>query len=444
MNTITSIKTAYKEANITTLLATIVLLLALIAHCGGYLHWESSAFILNYTSERPFLNILFDPDKNDWGFYQCRELSYVLDYIDAHIVLFLLKNKLTWFVSPTSIILMVFCIWLQQYAGRRLYPKLPSCFFTLHAIAMALLPFFTENIFYRTSKILVAASLGVLVFGTALSHLKRPGILGNIKTLTIAALVAVLSDRQGVYFVAAFTGILAIEQLFHPVSYRSLILKVCIIAVLVSIIANVFIVPIFIESLNGYFPDFSYQTNFSLQSSFIIDGFKFTMANLGNVFTGINFPFLAIIFGVILSLLFAFLLRKQKHISPFLFVETTIVVIVCSGLMTSRHAALLDEDVIFSGYFMPSMMVFSFFYLMALNTLPQNLKKWIYFLPILAIVLRLYPYIYPELLFKDDKYQKIYQDATIKLRYIIKNPTVNYKTLTMPYRIDRLVEKLQK
>ena len=138
-----------KEENITTFFAGIILLLAIIAHGGGFLHWESSAFILNYTADRPFWDMLFDPDRNDWGFYQCRELSYIFDYIDAHIVLFFLKNKLPWFVSPISIGLMIFCIWLQQYAGRRLCPNLPSCFFTLHAIAMALLPFFTENILSR-------------------------------------------------------------------------------------------------------------------------------------------------------------------------------------------------------------------------------------------------------------------------------------------------------
>ena len=439
-----SIQKIYTEANITTFLAGIILLLAIIAHNGGYLHWESSAFILNYTAERPFLHILFDPDKNDWGFYQCRELSYIFDYIDAHIVLFFLKNKLIWFVSPVSICLMIFCIWLQQYAGRRLCPNLPSCFFTFHAIAMALLPFFTENIFYRTSKTLVAASIGVLIFGTALAHLKRPGFWGNKKTLALAALVAVLSDRQGVFFVTAFAGVLAIEQFFHPLAVRSAILKISITTVLVSIVANVWMVPAIVESLNGYFPDFSYQTNFTLKPSFLLNGFIFTMANLSNAFVGINFLYLAITIGVIFCLLLWFLLRNQRHISPFLFWEIVLAVIVCSGVMISRHAALMEETVMFSGYFMPCMMIFSFFYLIAMNNLPEKFKKWIYFLPILAIVLRLYPYIYPEMLFIDDKYQKIYQDATIKLKHVIKNPEVDHKMLTLPYRVDMLIEKLPK
>jgi hypothetical protein len=439
-----SINQAYKEANIVTVFAGIILLLAIIAHCGGYLHYESSAFILNYTAERPFWNIIFDPDKNDWGCYQCRELSYIFDYIDAHIVLFFLKNKLIWFVSPISICLMIFCIWLQQYAGRRLCPNLPSCFFTFHAIAMALLPFFTENIFFRSSKPLVAASIGVLIFGTALAHLKRPGVWGNTKTLAIAALVAVLSDRQGVFFVTAFAGVLAIEQFFHPFAVRSAILKISISTVLISIVANVWIVPPIIEALNGYFPNFSYQTDFVLTPFFVIDGFKFTMANLSNVFTGINFLSLAIPVGVAFFCLLTFLLKNHKHISPFLFIETTIIVIVCAGIMTSRHAALMDEKVMFSGYFMPSMMIFSFFYLIAMNNLPEKLKKWIYVLPILAIVLRLYPYIYPEMLFIEDDDQKIYQDATIKLKHVIKNPEVDHKMLTLPYRVDMLIEKLPK
>jgi hypothetical protein len=148
--------------------------------------------------------------------------------------------------------------------------------------------------------------------------------------------------------------------------------------------------------------------------------------------------------GVIFCLGLWLLLRNQRHISPFLFLESVIVVIVCSGVMTSRHSALMDDTVMFSGYFMPSMMFFSFFYLIAINNLPEKFKKWVYVLPILAIILRLYPYIYPEMLFVDDKYQKIYQDATIKLKDVIKNPQIDYKKLTLPYRMDRLIEKLQK
>jgi hypothetical protein len=74
---------ALRDSLYSSCFAAVILLLAIACHAGGYLHWESSAFLLNYTADRPLLNIIFDPQKNDWGLYQCRELSYFFDYLDA-------------------------------------------------------------------------------------------------------------------------------------------------------------------------------------------------------------------------------------------------------------------------------------------------------------------------------------------------------------------------
>lgn len=431
-----------KESLWTTAGAAVILLLAVAAHAGGYLHWESSAFILNYTADRPFLAIIFDPLRNDWGYYQCRELSYVLDYIDAHIVYLFLKNQLCWFISPVSIVLMVFCIWLQQYAGRRLFPQLSGLFFTLHASAMALLPFFTENIFYRTSKILTAASLGVLVFGTALHCLKKTGFWGDIRTLAAAAFIAVFADRQGMFFVTAFAGILAVEQLLNPARSRKNILRIAIGAVFTGIIANVWIVPEIIKSCTGYWPDLAYQTDFKLNASLLTGGFKFTAANAGHALSGIGFLPAAVVGGCLAAGAVFVLLRKHRHFSCFLPFAAVGAVIVCSGVMALRHPAVLEEGIIFSGYFAPAMMIFSFFYLAALAALPEKFIRWSLLLPILAICLRLYPYLYPEMLFRDDKYQKVYQDATGKLKEVIQDPTRDHRTLTLPYRMELLLEKL--
>lgn len=431
-----------QESLISTAFAAMILLLAVACHAGGYLHWESSAFLLNYTADRPFWDIIFDPDRNDWGFYQCRELSYILDWIDAHFVYFLLKKQLPWFISPVGMILVLFCIFLQQYAGRRLFSHLSGSFFTLHAAAMALLPCFTETIFYRNAKILTAASLCVLVFGTALNRLKNPGFWGNKKTLTAAALIAVSADRQGVFYVAAFTGLLAVEQILNRRHLRTDILRIGIAAVFFSIICNIWLVPEIIKSITGYYPDFTYQTNFSLNSSLIPGGIKFAAANLTHAFTGINVLEISVSGGILLFAVIAFILRKHRHIPCYLFPGAAVAVTLCSGVMVLRHPAIIEDDIIFSGYFVPAMIIMSFFFLAALDNLPQKIRKWSFLLPILAICLHLYPYLYPEMLFRDDKYQKVYQDATVKLKYVIENPDCDYRLLTMPYRMERLLEKL--
>ena len=83
---------ALRESLLTVFFSAVVLLLAIACHGGGFLHWESSAFLLNYIADRPLPAIIFDPLKNDWGLYQCRELSYFFDYLDAQIIYMILKS----------------------------------------------------------------------------------------------------------------------------------------------------------------------------------------------------------------------------------------------------------------------------------------------------------------------------------------------------------------
>ena len=48
----------------------------------GIIDSEAMEFVLNYLQKRPFFAQIFDPQINDWGAYQARELSYVFDLID--------------------------------------------------------------------------------------------------------------------------------------------------------------------------------------------------------------------------------------------------------------------------------------------------------------------------------------------------------------------------
>ena len=56
---------ALRESLISTTFSAVIMLLAIACRGGGYLHPESSEFLLNYTADRPLLNIIFDPAKND-------------------------------------------------------------------------------------------------------------------------------------------------------------------------------------------------------------------------------------------------------------------------------------------------------------------------------------------------------------------------------------------
>ena len=433
---------ALRDSLCSTFFAAVILLLGIACHAGGYLHWESSAFLLNYTADRSLLNIIFDPQKNDWGLYQCRELSYFFDYLDAQIVFALLKAKLTWFISPSAIVFSLAAIWFQQYAGRLLFPGLNGIFFTLHGAALALLPALTESLFFRSSKYLVFAGSTFLIFGAALKYARRKTVFADTFVCGLAALITVFADRQGIFFVTAFTGILAVMQFFRFSRSLRNLLPVLPPIIIFNVIANLYLVPQIICAVNRYQPDFSYQRDFEINDTLLSGGFEFFSANTGNFFTGLSTFSGAMTAGIILIAGIFLLLKQHRHLPCWLFPGAAASIVCCCGLMVLRHPPLLDEDIIFSNYFLPSAAVMSFFYFAALDNLPEKIKKWCFLLPLLVICLRLYPYLYPEMLFRDDKYQKVYQDATIKFNYAVKHPDCNFKLLTLPYRMELLLERL--
>src|SRR6266852_324152 len=70
--------------------AAFLLPIGLIVHAvtfwgHGIIDVEATEFVLNYLLKRPFFAQIFDPQINDWGAYQARELSYVFDWMDARV-----------------------------------------------------------------------------------------------------------------------------------------------------------------------------------------------------------------------------------------------------------------------------------------------------------------------------------------------------------------------
>ena len=433
---------ALRESLLTVFFSAVVLLLAIACHGGGFLHWESSAFLLNYIADRPLPAIIFDPLKNDWGLYQCRELSYFFDYLDAQIIYMLLKSGVCWFVSCSAILFSLLGLWFQQYAGRLLFPRLPGIFFTLHGMALALLPAIAGSIFFRSSKFAVFAGLTFLIFGTALKCIRKKTVFSSNISCCLAAFITVFADRQGVYFVTAFTGILAVMQLFDHRRVFTRIIRLCGAAVVVGVIADLWIMPWIIQVINHYQVDFSYQGSFAVDSSLFFKGLRFFAANCGHTFAGQTTIVSATAAGMLFLFVSALILLKKKNFPCWLFPGSVVTAVICCGIMVLRHPPLLHEDIIFSNYFLPSAAILTFFYFAALENLPERLRKFCWLVPLLILVFRLYPYLHPEMLCREDKYQKVYQDATVKLKQAVENPGENKIPPLIPYRMEKLLEKL--
>ena len=119
--------TRRRKWSLGTILAAALMTAAFVAgECGGYVHMESTAFLRVYNdSSRPMVNILFDPLVTDWNAYQARELSYLVDCLDARFIYFCARLGLTHFYSLSALLIIMLCVALQQYFLERDFPALP-------------------------------------------------------------------------------------------------------------------------------------------------------------------------------------------------------------------------------------------------------------------------------------------------------------------------------
>ena len=90
-----------------TLLALLPTLLPIICGERGYAAPESCCFLMHYNTNLPLSKLIFDPAKTDWGFYQGRELSYLLDALDARFIGWCIKNRMSHFFSVSSMLFLL-------------------------------------------------------------------------------------------------------------------------------------------------------------------------------------------------------------------------------------------------------------------------------------------------------------------------------------------------
>ena len=256
----------------------IPILIGLHAVCfwgRGIVDREARAFILNYLADRPLATILFDPSLNDWGAYQARELSYLVDYFDAQILAGLYSQGMLLFIPASGALgLALFMAIYSTGAIRLLRLDRVSTSLLLSWFLSSMVVQASSAIFYRSAKILVSLLLLTFLFQTIslvqIDRTRRPAVRA-FALLFFVGLGMVLSDRQGLFFLLLFLSLYALWVVASPSSFRphpktSLSISgACVAAVLVGTVYNRVIAPSFIRNLNGYDPDFSYQ-NLNLEN----------------------------------------------------------------------------------------------------------------------------------------------------------------------------------
>jgi hypothetical protein len=333
-----------------------VLPVALIIHAAtfwgrGIIDSEAMEFVLNYLLRRPFLATIFDPQINDWGAYQARELSYVFDLVDARVFAALLNRHLLIFVPVSGVLGLITFSGMYFFGARKVLAldRLTICML-LSLFLSCIVVQASTPIFYRSSKIILSVALiSYLFYLAALLKVDKAEVtLLKSAGLFCLALIAALCDRQGFYYLISATIIIVLfwrMNILKPASdraYSRLILtNSC--AIIATIFYNRIFAPWLIHGLNGYWPNFNYQ---HLPWSKLVDptlpakAFHI-FADQVSFFSG-NLPFV-----LILALAAAVLFLKRQSIAKIdnlsriaVFVFSILALIGLLAVMIARHPAI--------------------------------------------------------------------------------------------------------
>lgn len=372
----------------------------------GYATQESCCFIMHYNSGKTLLELIFDPNRTDWNFYQARELSYFIDALDARFIAWCIGKRIAHFLSLSAILFFIFTIFVQQYGMAKCFPRqrwfvvlLPSLLFSFASVS-------ADFNFFRSSKPAVAFFLTLLFFGVVWL-LKNPEAAVRKKRIAETAIAVSLItmpffDRQGFFYAGVFTvGTLLIwiaaickksgKYLDLPRFQLDLLRFFSLsgfASLLVSTLWNVLICPEIIMAVNGYYPSFEYQQMPIGAYLNFAGGVKFFFCNTGFLF----FPFASGISGVIGGIVVALLIgtggfieytRNKNFRVTMLFAAVLFSGIILGNAMTSRHGDILRDDVIYGIYYLPFLAIFTGFFALLLADAP---KKILYLLTGLAVV----------------------------------------------------------
>ena len=321
----------------------------------GIIDSEAMEFVLNYLQKRPFLAQIFDPQINDWGAYQARELSYVFDFVDARLFAALLDRHVLLFVPLSGVLGLIAASAIYFWGSRKILglDVVTSCLL-LSLFLSCIVVQASTPILYRSSKVILCVALfGFLFYLLALLRAEKPRVtLLKSVSLFLLGLIMALCDRQGFYFLGTATALTALVWLINKGRGESTqhaylpVVGANIAAIITAIIYNRLLMPLLIHVLNGYWPDFTYQ---NLSVSAVLDpslpGKTWNMFQQQVSFFFGSVPFVVLVaIGLIVAI--AIVWRSRTAINQINF--TLVVVSVLSilavigmlALMIARHPQL--------------------------------------------------------------------------------------------------------
>jgi len=239
-------------------LAVLLALAPVLFWGGGVIEEEALGFQRNFWGSRPVLQRIFET--REFDDYQGRELSYGIDCLDAQWVRALLSRGVFLFVAPSvllaSLALVPIGLWLVPAALPGLEPRSRWLVLLLYLSNFAVAS--TTGLLYRATKPLVAPLLILLLLLLVAEH-RRPRLgRGAAFLATLAtSLVMSLLDRQGLFYVLVLIAVLGVAWLLTRRGLATVLALVA--AALACFLYDDRLGPWLIHSLNGYWPDRSFE-----------------------------------------------------------------------------------------------------------------------------------------------------------------------------------------
>lgn len=227
---------------------------------GGLLESEAALFVPRYLDDRGLAQKVFDPRANDFGAYQARELSYLVDWIDAQVLDGWLALGLPVFLPASALISSLLTVLVWRRGVSRVFPgaRVVASGLLLLLYLSGFVVVLTSGVYYRSGKLLLAPALLALLFSVVeAARSEEPERPGRVAVLFALGILMSLLDRQGFFLVVTAAGLTALGAVVTGrLRYTALALGA---AVAVAVLYNGWLGPTLVHLANGYRPRFKYQ-----------------------------------------------------------------------------------------------------------------------------------------------------------------------------------------
>lgn len=234
---------------------------------GGVAEEEALGFLRAHWSDRSAFQKIFNP--RGYDFYQGRELSYAVDFVDAQWVGFLFERDRFWFVPPSALVASLGFVAVFRWGVPRALPGMPG--FTAGLVLLLYLSNFaflsTMGMLYRAAKPLVAPLLLFALLFSLREHRRDPTeATAPVWPLFLAGAAMGLLDRQGLFYIGCLT--LALAFVWTRARRGGRLALAASAAVGFALAYNYLLGPWLVHTANGYWPSMRFQT---LQPGWLAD-----------------------------------------------------------------------------------------------------------------------------------------------------------------------------